>query len=223
MGTRVRVHNVRHKGRDLRVLRLDPVPARLALRDDDRWLSMYADREGSARLVDLWALAARSPRSLIHLPIRGNDVPPDVVTEGEPVALDLVLLHHSLQFPTGSWKEVRARLGAGNPQTVTASPDEFPETVDHDRRRHKTYRDRLGFDVAAHTFFIVGSPTAFREDGAAVRGLIDEAPGYLHKWPNAGHFCVELAHGQWDTPTRKHVPGDLHIQYCPDWLAAPAS
>lgn len=201
------------------MIRAAPAPVRLALRDDRHWLSMYADREGAERLVELWALAARSAHSLVYLPIRANPAPEGVAGDGEPVALDLVLLHHSLQFPTGSWKEVRARLGAGKPHTASTPERDLPDetAVDHDRWRHQEYRDHLDFHIAAHTLFVVGSSTAFREHGAALRGLVDEAPSHLHRHP-AAHYCVELGPGPWPhARTRRHVPGRLHVQYSATW------
>jgi hypothetical protein len=217
---RVRVHKVRLGGDEVRVIRPAPAPARLALRDDRHWLSMYADRSGAEQLVALWALATRSSRSLVHLPIRANPVPEGVASDGEPVALDLVLVHHSLRFPTGSWKQVRARLGTGKPHTTATPDDDFPDesAIDYERRHHRTYRDHLDFTIAAHTLFVIGSPTAFREYGTALRGLIDEAPSYPHRYPNAAHFCVELSAGSWSRPrTRRNVPARLHIQYSGTW------
>ncbi|MFJ8110331.1 hypothetical protein [Streptomyces sp. NPDC096132] len=216
----VRVHKVRQGGTEFRVIRPAPAPVRLALRDDGHWLSMYADREGAAQLVALWALAARSARSLVHLPLRVNPVPDGVAGDGAPVSLDLVLVHHSLQFPTASWKRVRARLGAGELRTATTPDRDFPDeaAIDHARRRHREYRDHLAFDIAAHTLFVVGSSTAFREHGTALRGLVDEAPSHAYRHPGAGHFCVELGHGPWPhTRTRRHVPARLHIQYSDTW------
>ncbi|MEV0280329.1 hypothetical protein AB0I22_28585 [Streptomyces sp. NPDC050610] len=220
MEQRVRIHKVRLGGGEVRVIRPAPSPARLALRDDGHWLSMYADREGAAQLAGAWALAARSARSLIHLPIRANPAPDGAVGDGEPVALDLVLLHHSLQFPAAAWKRVRARLGDGEPHTATTPDRDVPDesAVDHRRRQYRTYRDHLGFDIAAHTLFVVGSSTAFREHGTALRGLVDQAPSYRHRHPDAGHFCVEFTPGPWSrSRTRRHVPGLLHIEYCHAW------
>lgn len=217
----MRVHKVRLGGSEVRVVRSAPGPGAtgLALRDDGHWLSMYADREGADRLAALWALAARSPRSLVHLPLRDSPAPRDGAGDGEPVALDLVLLHHSLQFPTSSWKEVRARLGAGTPHTVSLPDDDLPDAdaVDHERRHHRTYRDRLGFDVAAHTLFVVGSSTAFREEGAALRDFASRAAAHRRRYPASPHFCVELFPGPGGRGrTRRHVPGSLHIEYRDD-------
>lgn len=216
---RVHLHGVRLGSNEFRVIRADSTPARLALRDDRHWLSMYADRPGAASLVALWALAARSAHSLVYLPIRANPVPDGVMSEGEPVSLDLVLVHHSLQFPTASWKRIRARLGVGKPHTTATPAEDFPDesAIDYERRHHRAYRDHLAFHIAAHTLFVVGSSTAFREHGAALRGLVDEAPSHLHRYPNAGHFCVEINPGPWPVRTRRHVPGSLHIQYSSTW------
>ncbi|MFI9123123.1 hypothetical protein ACIGW0_27655 [Streptomyces bikiniensis] len=221
MEQRVRVHRVRLGGSEVRVVRSAPGPGAtgLALRDDGHWLSMYADREGADRLAALWALAARSSRSLVHLPLRNGPAPRDGAGGGEPVALDLVLLHHSLRFPTSSWKEVRARLGAGTPHTVSLPDDDLPDpdAVDHERRHHRTYRDRLGFDVAAHTLFVVGSSTAFREEGAALRDFAGRAAAHRRRYPASPHFCVELFPGpRGRGRTRRHVPGSLHIEYRDD-------
>ncbi|MFI5801526.1 hypothetical protein [Streptomyces sp. NPDC051561] len=115
------------------MIRPAPAPARLVLRDAPHWLSMYADREGAERLVALWALAARSAHSLIHLPLRANPAPErlggggiagDPAVGAGSVPLDLVLVHHSPQFPTSSWKQVGARLGPGRPHT--GAPRQVP-------------------------------------------------------------------------------------------------
>ncbi len=222
MEQRVRVHRARLGGDEFRVIRPTPSAARLALRDDHHWLSMYVDRAGAERLVALWALAARSARSLVHLPLRAAAVPDGAGSggDGEPVALDLVLVHHSLRFPTASWKEVRSRLDAGRPQTTATPERDFPDedAIDYGRWHHRSYRDQLAFDIAAHTLFVVGSPTAFRERGAALRGLVDEAPSFPHRHPGAGHFCVELDPGPWSRiRNRRRVPASLHVQYCADW------
>lgn len=220
MKQRVQVHTVRVGGDGIRVVRPASTPARLVLHDDHYWLSMYVDREGAAQPMSLWSLAARSARSLVHLPIRANRAPDGAVGDGEPVAPDLVLLHHSLQFPASSWKRVRSRLGRGLPHTGTTPDDDLPEmaAIDFERRRRRGYRDRLGLGIAAHTLFVRGSAPAFREHGAALRELVDEVPSHLLEYPNAGHLCVEFGRSPWWlSQTRRHVPGELHIQYCDLW------
>lgn len=213
-GQRVYVHRVRLGGKEFRVVRSPAAGGRLTLRADHHWLSMRADRDGVARLVAMWALAARSKRSLVYLPLRSGAVPDD---DGDSIPLDLVLVHHSLQFPIAAWKRIRRRLGTGMPQSVDTMDDDFPDqdAIDYQRRHHRNFRDHLGFDIAARTLFIVGSATAFRENGSALRVLRDEAPAYLHHFP-ARHFCVELEAWTWSRPApRPGVPADLHIHVTP--------
>ncbi|MFE2014427.1 hypothetical protein [Streptomyces sp. NPDC059491] len=215
MRQRVEVHEVRLDGGGVRVVRSAPAPGRLALHDDGHWLSMDADRAGVGRLTALWALAARSPRSLVHLPIRAEAASGGVAGEGPP-ALDLVLAHHSLQFPAAAWKGVRSRLGTGRPQTVRVPDGDFPDEddVDHDRWYHGSFRDHLRFDIAARTLFVVGSATAFREHGAVLRRLVDEAPSRGQGDRPSRHHCVELTSGPRTRPrARGRVPTTLHVEY----------
>ncbi|MFG3253686.1 hypothetical protein [Streptomyces sp. NPDC048172] len=219
MEQRVTVHRARLGADEYRVVRPYRPAPRLAVRAGPDFVSVYADREGAAQLLALWALAARSARSLIHLPVRGNPPPDDPAVAEEPDAMDLVLVHHSLQFPTGSWKRLRSRLGPGALRTSATPDDDFPAEAELDfaRRDFREYRDHLGFAVAAHTFFVVGSARAFRQHAAELRGLLAEAPSYLHHHPH-GHFCLEFTSGPWAAPrNRPRVPGLLHVQFCDTW------
>jgi hypothetical protein len=81
--------------------------------DHDRWLDMLVNETAAAGIGALWLLAARSSRSLIHLPLRANASPFYEPEPGIGARLDLVLLHHSLRFAPSRWKEVRGKLGRG--------------------------------------------------------------------------------------------------------------
>ncbi|GAA3314598.1 hypothetical protein [Nonomuraea dietziae] len=188
-------------GRDeYRVLR-PAVPPRHAFLHDDGWaLSMHVDRAASRALADLWALATRSRRSLVHLPLRGN-VAPEGVEAAEP--LDLVLLHHAAQFPLSRWPAVRARLGKGRPQTARPAP--LPASADYRRLHHREYRDLLRFDVAARTLFVTGGPESFVREGARLRSLVTDGPSRSLD----AHFCVELDAGR----ASRTCSGRLHIEY----------
>lgn len=216
----LRVSHVRLDGTELRVMRPVPPVPRAVLYDDDHWLSMYVDRKASTVLAAAWGLAARSPRSLIYVPMRANTPPEGVGGEGRLPSLDLVLLHHRVQLRPSRWKQIRSRLGAGRLHTASVRDGDFPDesSVDYERWRFREFRDHLGFQLAANTLFIVGSSTAFRERGALVRSLVDDAPSYLARYPRAAHYCVELDAGPWARPTvRGRVPGRLHIQYSGRW------
>jgi len=87
------------------------------------WYDMYVDRADGHRIALLWLLAARSPRSLVYLPMRRTPPAPDVDTDmSRPVTawhemsrpLDLVLAPRSVQFPPSRWKAVRERITAWN-------------------------------------------------------------------------------------------------------------
>lgn len=178
---------------------------------------MYVDREASQQLVAAWGLAARSPRSLVYVPMRQNPVPKGLLeASAHPAApLDLVLVHHRLQFPTSRWKAVRARLGAGQLHTAKLPEAEFGDGAAQLHPLHGTdaYRDHLLFDRAADTLFVTASTTAFRATTATVHDLVADGTASLRD-DEDHHFCVELSSGPWHRPnTRKQVSARLHIQY----------
>ena len=224
---RVTVHRARSGPREYRVLRSAPGPGRLALRDEYHWLTLYADRAGLTRLLAMWALAARSPHTLVHLPLRDRPAPAGPSTtpmyQGEHPALDLVLAHHSLHFRPSSWRHLRSRLGPGRPQTTGTPADDFPaEPRSAGRFHHRDFRDHLHFATAAGTLFVTGSAPSFRDAGAALRTLRAEAPAAHHRAarPRAAHECVELSSAPTRFPATRgpFLPGELHVQYCPQWV-----
>ncbi|MFD0885973.1 hypothetical protein ACFQ08_15600 [Streptosporangium algeriense] len=210
----MRVSHVRLGRDEYRVLRPDRPPRRAFLYDDRGWaLAMHVDREAAAVLAGAWGLAARSRRSLVHLPMRANLPPGELRHDSGLEALDLVLVHHSVRFPPSRWPAVRARLGTGRPHTVSLPEDVFPDadTIDHGRVVHREYHDHLRFAVAARTLFVVGGPEAFRRTGATlIRPLVTEAPSCLAERPD-GHFCAEVDFGRWAGS------GMLHVEYRRTW------
>ena len=151
---------------EFRVIRPAQPLSHAVLIDHDRHLDVYLDQDAARRIAGLWMLAARSPRSLIHLPMRANRPPVREVPDDVGFQLDLVLLHHSLQFAPSSWKQVeepsrrrpspdrelarhrscrqrRSRLGStslpGEPRPVSPAPS-CRDAV-HDRQREAVPRD----------------------------------------------------------------------------------
>lgn len=155
---------------------------------------------GKSAAVDLavaWWLAARSPHSLIHLPLRSGG------------QLDLVLLHHSLGFRVSSWKRLRSRLSPPATTTVTLPPRPFPvlARADHERFFHQDFRDHLRYAFAADTLFLVGSRRAYELAAEVVRALAEEGPAHLV----AGtHFCAEIGLGPWKPHHRRNPAAMLH-------------
>ncbi|WP_327681833.1 hypothetical protein [Kitasatospora sp. NBC_00458] len=215
---------------------VSPREGRAALYESQFTMEMYVDRAGAGVLATAWALAARSRRSLVHLPLRTWARGPAGMSEWvhSGLGLDLVLLQRDLGFPPSRWKEVRARLGAGAPHTVDIPETDFPaeDAIDYESHRHAGWRDGLRFALTARTLFVSGTAEAFRWSGSRVRSLSTEAPSVAAGRPGAAghaggvHYCVELDHepgqgrgkGFW-TPA-KTDPGMLHIEYAPGWRAA---
>ncbi|MFG3286480.1 hypothetical protein [Streptomyces sp. NPDC048111] len=192
-----------------------PVP-RAVLLDRDRYLDVHLDQAAAYAVAGLWELAASSPRSLIHLPLRGNRTPEALQLEGLSRKLDLLLLHHSLQFPPSRWKEVRARLDRGHPRTVVL-PDirRAPgEVIDARARHHKENRDLFHQRLHADTLFMTGSAKLFRETTPYFLDVARQGPAATRTRPDPAHYCTEL-HS--DAGLLARSARELHIVHCDRW------
>jgi hypothetical protein len=209
---RTRISHVRADGREYRVIRPDRTAPRLVVLDQDYWLNGFADRAAIQQLATLWALAAVSPRSIVHVPMRRNGSP----EEGR--RLDLVLSHHSLQLRPSRWTALRARFGGGAPHTVRI-PDPGTPKLDYSRYWHREYLDWLRFDNAADTLFVTGGHESLFRAAVDLRKLLAETADLEPTEPTQ-HACAELDSGRpGDHNDPRHgTPGRLHIQYEPtDW------
>ncbi|WP_410603531.1 hypothetical protein [Amycolatopsis sp. lyj-90] len=181
----------------------------------ESWLGaeLDVDEVAARELAAAWWLAARSPRSLVHLPYRASRTACEQDC-GSP-ALDLVLLHHSLQFPLSRWKSVRARLGAGVPHTVKLPPDAFPVFGREERLGYRGDPNQLRPDIAADTLFLVGSRHAFEVESDNVRDVAENGPTRIDE-ASGRHYCAEVGLG----PTFVNYPnsgvpsGMLHVVLC---------
>ncbi|PWI18150.1 hypothetical protein DI272_31400 [Streptomyces sp. Act143] len=215
-------HRVRLGSVEYRVLRVGGLHRALCY-DSGHWLNLWVDRGAAAELAAAWLLAARSPRSLVHLPLRRRaERPAGAVLPERHLARDLLLLHHSLQFPASRWKEVRGRAGrAGSPHTVEFRRDDFPSRRDRavPGTHHAEFRDRLRLTTAADTLVLSGSALPFADAAADFLDLAGTGPGRDRRWRSAGgHACAELhpTSGLLD----RSVPL-VHVEYCPDWEPVP--
>lgn len=114
------IHTARLGATEFKVIRPARTPARAVLLDGPWYLNGWFDQEAAQITAGLWALAAASPRSLVHLPIRANAAGGPDTGAGRP--LDLVLLHHSLQFAPSRWKELRGGSAPGARAPWTCPP-----------------------------------------------------------------------------------------------------
>jgi hypothetical protein len=206
---RVLVDEVRLGAERFRVVRAAKV-GHLALHEGRLGAQMSVDKRGTVDLAIAWWLAARSPRSLVYLPLRSSAADCGVEYGGRK--LDLVLVHRSLGFRASHWKEVRGRLGAGRVQKVTMPAEAFPE-FDPEVYRHRRDRDRLRWAIAADTLFIVGSRPVFELEGEQLRVLAEDCPAHLAEAPDT-HCCAEIYLGRWNGTDRRNPWSQLHVECC---------
>ncbi|MCM2393460.1 hypothetical protein [Streptomyces albipurpureus] len=216
----ITLHQARLGSTEFTVIRPALPLAHAVLIDHDRYLGAYLDQDAAQSIGDLWKLAASSPRSLIHLPIRGNQLPSDEPRQEGPRQLDLVLLHHSLQFRPSRWKEIRGRLGPGRPRTMTL-PTSVPHgeaDAGHRARHHRANRDLFHQHLHAETLLMTGSARVFRETAHHFLDVAQNGPHHSSTHPNH-HYCSELH-------SRDGVLGharEIHIEYRDQWDPPPAS
>ncbi|MEU5692268.1 hypothetical protein [Actinosynnema sp. NPDC020468] len=212
---RTSVQDVRLGADHHRVIRPARPIAHASLYEGRLGAHLSVDKAAAADLASAWWLAARSPHSLVHLPLRSS-----TSTCGEeygPRKLDLVLLHHSLAFPVSRWKEVRAHRSRPAPHKVTLPPAAFPafDRDAHHRSLHDGFHDHLRWSIAADTLFLVGSRHAYELRADEVRALAEDCSAHLAQAPET-HCCAELGLGHW-TPgvgERRNPPILLHVQRC---------
>ncbi|WP_328928282.1 hypothetical protein OG429_29560 [Streptomyces sp. NBC_00190] len=199
------VHRARLGTEEFQVIRPARPPRRAVLLDDSWYLNAYVDQVAARLMAGLWTLAASSPRSLIHLPLRGSR--PDAASRG----LDLVLLHHSLQFAPSRWKELRGRLGPGRPRSVELSVPEPGTGLA--ALHHAENRDVLRQHIHAGTLFVTGSAKVFHEAADVLRRVAEDGPGHVRDGSRHGHCCAQVRCG--DARAR-----DIHVEYTDEWAAA---
>ncbi|KQX13375.1 hypothetical protein ASC82_12455 [Streptomyces sp. Root431] len=209
------VHRARWGADEFRVIRPAQPLTRAVLIDHDRYLNAHLDQEAARSIAVLWMLAARSPRSLIHVPMRANHPPARDMSDHAGALLDLVLLHHSLQFAPSRWKELRGRLGPGRPQTVSlpeAKDDDLAGT-DYAGRHYRENRDLFHQHLHADTLFMTGSAKVFRETAQHFLDVAREGPVYTQVHPRYPHYCAELH----STDGTLGNAREMHIEYCDQW------
>ena len=215
-----RISRVASGGREFRVIRAERLSRHLYVHAGDFYYEILADLGAGLDLAAAWALAMRSPRSLVYLPIRSHQ--PPLADPWRVGPLDVVFVHASMQLRVSAWKEIRARLGTGHAHTVEVPgvDKEFQRLQDTDfaRTHDQDFRDHLRYATAAETLFIVGSGPAFEREGAWLRHFIEDLPAADRSATAVGpHQCVELWPSLWKPGhTRRTGPSGLHLIYTPD-------
>ncbi|MEV6579669.1 hypothetical protein AB0M92_16100 [Streptomyces sp. NPDC051582] len=207
------IHTARLGAREFKVIRPAPVPARAVLVDGPWYLDGWFDREAAHLTAGLWALAATSPRSLVHLPLRANAAGGADPGTGPRRPLDLVLLHHSLQFAPSRWKELRGRLGPGRPRTVDLHVPDPDAQPGGSGRHHREKRDHFRQDIHSETLFMTGSARTLREGAGRFADLARTGPGEVLNH-GGRHYCRRV--------DCRPADRDLHIEYRGEWPPRPA-
>ncbi|WP_405487677.1 hypothetical protein [Streptomyces sp. NBC_00096] len=205
------IHRARLGPTEFKVIRPARPPARALLSDGDWFLEAQVDQEAAQLIAGLWALAATSPRSLVHIPPRRTD--PGTGAPG----LDLVLLHHSLQFAPSRWKELRARLDPGRTQTakLPGPAPHDPSAAPRPQRGHQENRDRFHQHVRAGTLFMTGSAGLFADTAWLFADIAHRAPGHVLAHPDRSHYCTRLGHYDRTVGAGR----ELHVVYRDQWPA----
>lgn len=212
---RTLVSEVRLGADRYRVIKPQRPTSHMSLYEGRLGAQMSVDRRTAADFAIAWWLAARSPRSLVYLPLRSSES--DCGAEYDGRKLDLVLLHHSLGFRASKWKQVRAHLSGGKPHKVTVPARAFPKFGPevHMHRWRRDFRGELRWTIAADTLFLIGSRRAFEMEGDQVRGLAEDCPAHLAERPDT-HCCAEIGLGRWNRSVadRRNPPSQLHVECC---------
>ncbi|MDA2809859.1 hypothetical protein O4J56_04340 [Nocardiopsis sp. RSe5-2] len=223
---KIAVQKVRLAGREYRVIRPAGPLRNGALYTTHRHYEMYVDRADGRRIATLWLLAARSPRSLVYLPMRTSPPVSSVYQEDEE-QLDLVLAPRTVQLRPSRWKRIRERLNAGNaPRELrTASvPERDVPAPGADRvipdDPKEAGRFLLRREVLAGTLLLTGGSEAFREGAKEILAVAKDGPPHAatrHYIPGACNYHVCRPIYDWDADDRWRHWEVLHVEYCPQW------
>ena len=150
------------------------------------WFGGTIDKHALRSLALAWAFAARSPGTITYLPFECD------AADSELAILDLVLVHHALQFKASHWKRIRGRLGPGRIETIALPESAYRGGVNAVPSHYRENRDRVASAVAANTLVLTGSRPAFERDLAHLRDIVENGPAERAEHPER-HLCVELA------------------------------
>ncbi|MEW2256326.1 hypothetical protein [Streptomyces sp. NPDC047869] len=123
---------------------------------------LTGDHDRLNRLAGLFAFAARSRHTIVHVPLRGTAAAHHA-GGGEPV--DLELVHHSHGLRPSAWPELRHGLVRDTPLTVrTDEARTARDAADWERRRHRAdCREDLLHTTHARTLCLTGSRGVFAD------------------------------------------------------------
>ncbi|MEO3766248.1 hypothetical protein [Streptomyces sp. B5E4] len=228
-GLRVRivVQKVRVAGTEYRVIRPAGALKNGALYKTHSHDEMYVDRTYGRRIGTLWLLAARSPRSLVYLPMRTTRVVPGIGEDGER-PLDLVLVPRTAQLRPSRWKRIRAQLRTGRAarelHTAGVPARDLPDLdadygIPDDPKAAGTFLLRK--EIHAETLLLTGGAAAFREGAKEIFAVTKYGPpaaatGLYISGACNYHVCRPVYDWGLD-PQNMRQWEQLHVEFCPQW------
>ncbi|MFF4949932.1 hypothetical protein [Streptomyces chattanoogensis] len=186
---------------------------------------MYVDRADGRRIGALWLLAARSPRSVVYLPMRTTPSVPGIGWDNEQ-PLDLVLAHPEIQLRPSRWKQLRTRINAAHAprelRTASVPERDLPDldgdyVVPDDPKKAEALTPHR--HVFADTLILTGGAAAFRAGAKEIYAVTRDGPPkaatglYLPGGCNY-HIC-RCVYDWTDRGGRGWQP--LHVEYTPSW------
>ncbi|PTM89059.1 hypothetical protein LXH13_17505 [Streptomyces spinosirectus] len=200
---RLRLHEFRPRlgPHEHRVVQPRPPLRHTSLTAPDPIGLLLGDHDGLSRLSGLFSFAARSRRTIVHVPLR-DGVPPD---EGCGERVDLVLAHHTSGLRPGMWPELRRRLRQETPLTVRTDEARTARDAEAWRVRfgRADFRDELRHATHARTLFLFGSRGVFAETATSLAHAAGWGPHQKHV--HAGHSALMAA-----LPALVQPPGGGH-------------
>ncbi|WP_240529219.1 hypothetical protein [Streptomyces antioxidans] len=224
---KIAVQKVRLAGTEYRVIR----PARPlkngALYRAGVHYEMYVDRTDGRLIGTLWLLAARSPRSLVYLPMRTAPAVGIGEQDGQP--LDLVLAPRTAQLRPSRWKRIREHLNTGNTvrelRTASVPERDLPDldadyTIPDKPKEAKKFILRK--DIYAETLLLTGGTAAFREGAKKIFAVTKHGPsaaatGFYQPVGCNYHVCRAIYDWGFDRTPNLSEWEQLHVAFCPQW------
>jgi hypothetical protein len=224
---KVFVQKVRLAGTEYRVIRPARPLTNGALYKAGSHYEMYVDRTDGRRIGTLWLLAARSPHSLVYLPMRSTPAVPGLGEDGER-PLDLLLAPRTAQLRPSRWKRIRAQLRTWNAvreiHTAGVPERDLPDldadcSIPDDPKQAKKFLLRK--DVYAETLLLTGGAAAFREGAKEIfavtkYGPPEAATGLYIPGACNYHVCRPIYDWDLDSLKMRHWE-QLHVEFCPRW------
>ncbi|AJT67184.3 hypothetical protein T261_5563 [Streptomyces lydicus] len=187
---------------------------------------LYVDRADGRRIGTLFLLAARSPHSLVYLPMRATAPEPWFGWDADEKPIDLVLAHRAVQFRPSRWKRLRERIAAGSTprelRTASVPARDLPDlesSYEPPDDPKEAQAALLRQHVHAETLLLTGGAPGFREAAREIFAVTKDgppaaaSPRYIHGGCNY-HVCrclydyPDLTENDW---------GQIHVEFNPRW------